>query len=167
MTAPSRKPVCLALCAFVTTIRCALSPSKATIATSLEPKNHLGCPIVEQTTGWDSQRILGEIFQDTPALFRPHLECAFQVSHPISPRIGKGAEFVKALRHVSQTADRDSQCTDSEILQSPAWRQKYPYNPTSPTPHSLCTHDPTSKLTPAWPFTYHPAWSLRVVLTAH
>ncbi len=27
---------------------------------------HSGCPILEQAAGWDSQRILGEIFQDTP-----------------------------------------------------------------------------------------------------
>ncbi len=28
--------------------------------------HNLGCPILEQTAGWDSQRIISEIFQDTP-----------------------------------------------------------------------------------------------------
>ncbi len=28
--------------------------------------HHSGCPILEQIAGWDSQRILSEIFQDTP-----------------------------------------------------------------------------------------------------
>ncbi len=42
--------------------------------------HHSGCPILEQITGWDSQRILDEIFQGTPG-------CPLAVTAPRSAHL--------------------------------------------------------------------------------
>ncbi len=41
----------------LTAMLCVLSPN---------PLHNSVCPILERTAGWNSQRIIGEIFQDTP-----------------------------------------------------------------------------------------------------